>query len=411
MKVVHLSYGDGGAGAGRQAYRLHKALQKLGVESSMLVMNKTTSDASVTCLNKGGKGRFIALSAQIWEAYANKGHAIPVKQGAFSVGKGSFVGIEKHPLIQNADVVILRWINGGIISPEAIGRINKPIIWTLSDTWPFTGGCHYPGDCDRFQTGCGHCPQTTQPGKNDISSKLWKRKQKSFKQLNIHIVSPSKWIHNLAKSSKLFTPHQHHYIPTGVDESQFYPVKKEIARGALGLPLDKKVIAFGALGATSDPRKGYKEFDEALARLSRSNKREKIHLLAFGNDSPQETTPRTTWLGRLNDNLSLRLAYSAADIFVAPSREENLANTCLESLACGTRVVAFRIGGMPDLIQSSKEGVLCNAINAKDLYQSIEKAIDTPTNEEPAFTLLSRVNTLNEQANNYMRTLNELCKS
>lgn len=401
MKVVHLSYGDGGAGAGRQAHRLHSQLRRNGLDSSMLVVNKTSSDPSVHTTNKGGVGRATTLFSQMKEAYFNKKHVSTIKQGAFSTAKGSIYSIAKHPSIQKADVVILRWINGGMLSPEAIARINKPIIWTLSDTWPFTGGCHYPGDCSAFNSSCKNCPQLRTPTAKDISHKLWKRKLKSYKNLNLHIVAPSRWIYKLAQSSSLFQQHKIHYIPTGVDTKVFYPIDRTVARKALGLPEDKTIIAFGALGATSDPRKGYKHLKKAISILATSSIGSRMHLLAFGNNKKIELDIATTGLGTLQDELSLRLAYSAADIFVAPSIEENLANTCLESLACGTPIAAFPIGGMPDILNCTSSGLLAKKISAQSLADSIVHFVTSDKLKSQNQNRLDKNNSITTQAESY----------
>tara|TARA_B100001971_G_C18205208_1_gene547132 strand:- start:393 stop:1532 length:1140 start_codon:yes stop_codon:yes gene_type:complete len=295
-----------------------------------------------------------------------------INNGAFfSPGRSGWGGLVNNPLVQVADVLLLRWINGGFLRPEDFKEIKKPLIWVLSDVWPFTGGCHYPADCNRFEGECGHCPILRRSSENDWSKRLWQRKQKAWEGLDLTIVGPSRWICDLAGRSSLFNDRRIEHIPTGVNVDVFTPRAKDQARNELGIPLDSKVVAFGA-GNIDEQRKGFHLLQESLEIIVSKNI-SGIHLLMFGQGSEAiEGLPfPSTSVGRIDDDNRLSWIYSAADCFVAPSLEENLANTCLEAMSCGVPLVAFGIGGMPDMIEHKKTGYLSEIADSSSLAEGI----------------------------------------
>lgn len=375
MKVCLVSQSDSKAGASAAAYRLHQGLHQSGANATMLVGNKTRDDFTVlSSENKIAKG---------WIKLVPTLDTLPLK--FYPQRDHTFYSLEWLPdaiaskISQiDPDVINLHWVNAGYLQVETIAKLKKPIIWTLHDMWAFTGGCHYSGECDRYTKSCGSCPQLRSNRNWDISRWVWQRKAKAWQHLNLTIVTPSTWLAERARASSLFQGLRIEVIPNAIDTQSYKPVDQKIAKHLLGLPQDKHIILFGAANATGDPRKGFHLLLPALQRLSQSNQ-DKIEIVIFGASQPSNPPNfgfKTYYLGRLYDDISLSLIYAAADVFVAPSIQDNLPNTVMEALACGTPCVAFKIGGMPDLIDHQKCGYLAQPFVIEDLAQGISWVIE-----------------------------------
>lgn len=277
-------------------------------------------------------------------------------------------------MINRYDVLSLYYVCDGLLAPENLKGVEIPIVWRLSDMWPFTGGCHYSGGCERYEEVCGRCPIIASKWDNDLSRVLWKRKKTAFAGLKLTVVAPSRWIADCAGRSSLLRHAEIAHIPTGVDTHQFRPLDKESARKELGLPLDRKCILFGSVGAYTDKRKGFSVLQEAISMLTDSQS--DITLITFGQGGQAPLGNDLKRLpiknfGKIEDNRLLTKVYSSADVFVAPSLEENLPNTAIEAMSCGTPVVAFSIGGMPDLIEHGRTGYLAKPFDPVDLAKGI----------------------------------------
>lgn len=371
MKSLILSTYDIQGGSARAAYRLHKGLHSIGVASQMLVQTKLSDDETViaplTKLNKGIaklKPTLDGLPLQLHRQRDRAHYSLQWLPDAIAPTVAKIA----------PDVINLHWLNDGYIQIETIARLKKPIVWTLHDMWAFTGGCHYSQDCDRYTKSCGACPQLHSRRNWDLSHWLWKRKAKAWKHLNLTIVTPSKWLAKCATSSSLFQEHRIEVIPNGLDIDRYKPISRKVARDLLNLPQDKQLILFGAMSATIDRRKGFHLLQLALKKLSESGWQENIELVVFGTSQPSAPLNlglKPHYLGRLNDDISLALVYAAADVFVAPSIQDNLPNTVMEALACGTPCVAFKVGGMPDMIEHQKNGYLAQTFDSGDLALGI----------------------------------------
>ncbi|HEY9609030.1 glycosyltransferase family 4 protein [Allocoleopsis sp.] len=372
MKILHLSESDGG-GAGRATFRLHQGLQRLGVDSKILVQLKYSDDRTVfspeTTLGK--------FSAKL--KLPERLDALPLK-GYPQRDVSDFslewlpTGIVSKIAKLTPDVVNLHWVCHGYLPIEAIAKFKKPLVWTLHDMWAFTGGCHYSQECDRYKNSCGTCPQLGSAKSWDISRWVWQRKAKAWQNLDLTLVSPSPWLAKCARSSSLFQDLPIEVIPNGLDTQQYKPIPRQIARELLNLPQDKQLILFGAMYPNSDRRKGFYLLQQALQRLSKTEWRNQIEIAIFGASRPQEPVElglNSHYLGRLSDEISLAVVYAAADVFVAPSTQDNLPNTVMEAIACGTPGVAFNIGGMPELIEHQHNGYLAQALDSEDLAQGI----------------------------------------
>ena len=370
MKILLLNTHDYG-GAAIAAMRLHEALLHKGIDPQLYVQIKTRAYPTTLSITSDFRIRNTSMRTLIDRSpiflYKN------LKTTAWSPAWLPNP-VSKRITALNPDIVHLNWICGGFIPVHELQKITKPIVWTLHDMWPMTGGCHYTGDCQKYQDRCEACYLLGSQSKNDLSSWVWKRKKRYWRDLDLTIVSPSRWLAQCAKNSALFKNRSVEVIPNCLDTSQYKPFDKKNARTALSLPHDKKLILFGAVNATTDIRKGFHLLKESLKLLSENGNNNDTELVIFGNsvDPEQlETKIKVHSLGKLPDETRIPLIYSAADVFIAPSIQENLANTVMESLACGTPVVAFNIGGMPDMIDHKNNGYLAKPFSCQDLAEGI----------------------------------------
>lgn len=375
MKSVLLSTYDIQGGAAQAAYRLHQGLQEIGVTSQVLVQNKTSDDSHVN----GPRSKLNKTIAFLRPGIDGLPLALYKKRtdDRYSLGWLPENRVQQINLIQ-PDIVNLHWVGSGFLRLENLRKIRQPIVWTMHDMWAFTGGCHYTDGCDRYLTQCGNCPQLGSRLKRDLSHWNWRRRERLFKQLNLTIVAPSQWLTDCAKQSPLLNHCRVERIPYGLDLTRYQPQNKAWVRSLLKLPPDKPLILFGASNATSDRRKGFHLLAEALQKLSQMDWEDRPEIVVFGaSRGDLDCGFPVHYLGTLQDDLTLALAYSAADVFVAPSIQDNLPNTVLEAIACETPVVAFNIGGMPDLIESGQTGYLAKPFDTDDLARGIRWVLTT----------------------------------
>lgn len=272
-------------------------------------------------------------------------------------------------------IVHLHWIAFLADLPSFFRSIpdSSPIVWTLHDMNPLTGGCHYSTGCQQFQTGCGHCPQLIQPGSNDVSRHSFKVKQRSYRNRELNVVTPSRWLLELAKSSSIFpTSTRFHHIRLGFDLKQLVPLSKPQARAEFGFDSSKLVIGFGA-ESIANRRKGFDLLLQALAKLpDKSN----LQCAVFGSGQIPDTQyelPEFRELGFINDPKVMTQFYSACDLVVVPSREDNQPQVGLEAMACGTPVVGFDAGGIGEYIEPGKTGWLAKPEDSSDLATQINR--------------------------------------
>ncbi|MFZ4730662.1 MAG: glycosyltransferase family 4 protein [Pseudanabaena sp.] len=415
MKVLLCSSSDIGGGAARSAYRLHQGLQglpDLQVDSQILVQTKISDDFRVLSgsskLSKGLAKLRPTLDQLPLYRYPKRDRTVFSPQ---------WLPNSLDDLISEADpeIINLHWVCDGFIPIKALRQFKQPLVWTLHDMWAFTGGCHYNADCMNYTNSCGTCPQLHSSKEKDLSRWIWQRKAKAWQNLNLTIVTPSHWLAKCAASSSLLKDMRIEVIPNGLDTIQYRPIQKSVARSILGLPEDKQLILFGAISATSDPRKGFNLLQSALQKLSESGWGERVELVVFGASQPKnlpELGLKSHYLGRLNDDISLSLAYAAGDVFLAPSVQDNLPNTVMESLACGTPCVAFDIGGMSDMIEHQQNGYLAKPFDIDDLARGITWLLE---DEERLRKLgingrkkVENNFTLEIQANNYLSVYQDM---
>jgi len=372
MKVLMLSTTDVSGGAAIAAHRLHKQLRLSNLDSRMLVQDKLTDEIHVE--SPVEKYRILklkignVLEKLPFKLYPNRQKTTFYFQWA--------PGISSEQINKYAkDIVHLHWICRGFMRIERLAQIKAPLVWTLHDMWPFTGGCNYSADCVNYRESCGSCPQLSGRNKNDLSNWVWRRKKRCWGKLNLTVVAPSNWMARCASESSLFAKHRIEVIPNGLDLNIFKPIDKELARQLLDLPKNRKLILFGADFAFLDTRKGYHLLEETLLILKQRFKDPSIEIVIFGASAPAEKQNLgfpVHYLGRFHDEISIALLYSAADVFIAPSLQDNLPNTIMEASACGTPCAAFRIGGIPDLIEDRETGYLASPGDSNDLAFGVE---------------------------------------
>lgn len=372
MRILHLSTSDSGGGAYRAAFRLHNSLRGIGSDSLMLVKVRTNDDPSILGpVTRWEKGVALALKTIDF---------IPL---TFYRKRRDFIfspaispdSLASKVTALSPDLIHLHWICGGFVQIETLKKFRKPVIWTIHDSWPFTGGCHIPFDCKHYIDSCGSCPMLGSSRKWDLSHWIWLRKYRSWHNLDLTVIAPSKWLASCASDSSLFRKSRIEVIRNGVDVRRFSPVNNKYElRELLLLPKDKKLILFGANRAKSDKNKGMHLLLSALHKLSQMGWNDKAELLIFGTSHPAEFLEsgiKVNLLGYLNDEISLSLVYGAADVFVISSIQENLPNTIMESFASGIPIVGFDTGGIPEMIEHQKNGYLAKAMDSGDLANGI----------------------------------------
>lgn len=378
MKILQLC-GKDFFGAGRAAYRLHQGLRNAGVECEMWVGAKRTNDATVVDvypgeLNKRWTKVFVKLEKLKIKLYAGGANNM------FSLG-GPAHSIRKKIEKAKPDLIHLHWTNRGFMDLNALKGIKIPVVVSLHDMWWFTGGCHYDGECGRYVEACGHCPILKNDGEHGLSFKYLQTKKEVLATVdNLTFIGLSTWMRDCVAKSAIAQGHKVVNLPNGINTEQFAPLNALESRKNLGLPTDKKLILFAAVGVMSEPRKGYKYISQALRQC---NPKE-YELVVMGEKSTEDSVGglKTYFLGEINNDALLIEYISAVDISVVPSLQENLSNLIMESLACATPVVAFEIGGNADMITHRKNGYLAKDRDVDDLARGIKFCCDTENNSE-----------------------------
>jgi glycosyltransferase involved in cell wall biosynthesis len=373
MKVGIVSASDGGGGAAIAAHRLHSALVRNGVDSVMRVRRKTTGDWRV--VGPSGRWRMMqAAVAPVAEAIAAK---VLRAGGTDYRSPGIFGSLPAGEIDnQHLDVVNLHWVSGGHLSVRQIGRIRTPTVWTLHDMWPFCGTEHYAPEDPHASWRRG--PAAGKTGSPGFDRWVRRRKARHWRR-QFPLVTPSRWLARCVRDSALLGGWPVHVIPYPLDTQSFVPHDKMLARNLLGLPPDATLVMFGAIGGSTDPRKGWDLLEPAIGRLGEDVK--DFQIVIFGESEPRRP-PRLgvplNWLGELRDTVTLALAYSAADVMVIPSRQDNLPQCGLEAQACGCPVVAFDVGGLEDVLEHGGTGYLASADSSDALARAIRSVLATP---------------------------------
>lgn len=384
MKVTLINTADAGGGAPAACMRLLKALVQNGVDVTMAVQQKLTAEPRVTATT----GKRTAKANFLRERLPFIGFQEKDKTVRFAFSEAnSGSNIADHPAIQEADILHLHWTNSGYLSINNLKQLlqtSKPVVWTLHDMWAFTGGCHYSNGCDNFLNQCGNCWMLRRPQANDLSHKVWQRKFDMLQSVqNLTIVSCSNWLGNVSRSSGLLGNMPTMAIPNPIDIDTFSPKDKATVRKKWGIDADARIILFGAANI-NDRRKGITYLVEALHLLKQQTADSPIQMVIFGKNKHFDTTTlpfKVKELSIISAESDLAEIYSAADVFVSPSLEDNLPNMIMESLACGTPVAAFNTGGIPDLIDHQQNGYLAEYKSSADLAAGIHHLLFSEDSE------------------------------
>ena len=379
MRVLHLSYSDLAGGAARAAYRIHRALIGSGIDSRMLVREKISTDPTVSQATEGlgGSGRILQrrLSNLLLRLQRSPDHTLR----SLNLFRSN---MPRQLDLQSADIINLHWVGLETMSVAEIGRISKPVVWTLHDMWAFCGSEHYARDAPDARHREGYRADNRVGGASgiDLDRWTWNRKRRAWRR-PYHVVCPSRWLAGCTRGSALMSTWPVDVIPNPIDCSLYAPQERRRARVELGLPPHAKVLLFGAAGGVADPRKGFRHLLAALQQFH-SQERERTVLALFGGHMESAEPPagfRVQEFGHIDDERKMAMLYGAADAFVAPSEMDNLPNTVVEALACGTPVVGFDVGGMPDMVTSGREGHLCRPFDASELAAGIRAILDHPS--------------------------------
>jgi len=369
MKIIHLLYADSGGGH-NAVYRVHQALLKKKIDSQMWVINSKLDDNTI----KQPLNVFQMKVIKFFLFFAKNFIVRLMKTKNLEIHSVSFFSSSFLKKINNsdADVVNLHWIQGEMLSIKDISKIKKPIVWTLHDMWAFCGAEHYTED-NRWQEGYNFNNRPSYEGGFDLNRWTWKRKRKYWKK-EFQIVTPSKWLASCVSKSALMKDWPVSVIPNPIDADLWKPMDKYTAKKKLNLPSNVPLILFGAMGGGRNLRKGFDLLLQSLKKLKNNSTSKNLELIVFGQNktkSQSDIAFPIHYIGHLSNNKDLQAAYSAADVMVVPSRQDNLPNTAIEAQACGAPVVAFDVGGLSDIIIHKKTGYLAKKFDTSDLAHGI----------------------------------------
>lgn len=396
VRVLHVNASDLAGGAARAAHRIHRSLRdhgsSCGLSSRMRVMSRHGSDAHVI----GPSAQTARSPWQVLLPWLNRASRLrfrtadPAMLSTARFRTGLGVELRERYREDEFDLVHLHWLGDTTLSIEEVGTLWMPVVWTLHDQWAFCGAEHYtppPGlvtaPRERFVDAYASAHRPPYEKGPDINQRTWHRKQRAWTR-SMHLVAPSRWMAESARRSALVGTWPIHVVPNPIDLDQWAPIEQTRARASLGLPQGVPVVLFGAADGMKDSRKGA---DLLLLALRELTSRTDVSPLAdlvlvvFGGDRRQHTPDSGVTVhqvGCIRDDARLRLLYSAADVFVIPSRQDNLPNTGIEAHACGTPVVAFDTGGLPDIVEHRRTGALAPPFDPAALAREIQWVLEDP---------------------------------
>lgn len=380
MNVLLLSTSEKTGGAAIACNRLMHALNANGVEAKMLVRDKQTLDSNVFSVNNGGIVKILNKWRFIWERgviYLTNHFS---KKNLFNVSiANTGIDISNNRSVKNADVLHIHWINQGFLSIKDIERLiklGKPVVFTMHDQWNYTGICHYASGCNKFETDCSFCIKLLHSKNRDLAFKTQRKKINLFLNKNIALVGCSQWIANEAKKSCVCKNVPIFSIPNAIDVTKYSKRNKQESIIKFALPTNEKFILFGSCKVT-DKRKGLDYLVAACKTMLqiKKYKSDDISIVLFGakSDELEKLLPFPTHnVGYINSDEDMIDLYNAVDVFLIPSLEDNLPNTIMEAMSCGTPCVGFNIGGIPEMITHKQNGYVAKYQDAEDLARGIQ---------------------------------------
>ena len=387
MKVTLLNHSDTLGGASVVTFRLMQALRDEGVDAQMLVLSKTSDSESVTQLCSRRRRNRAFLSERL-NIFLRNGFS---KANLFKVSTATHgVSLISHPLIAEADVIAINWINQGMLSLdelEALTQLGKPIIWTMHDMWCLTGVCHHALECDNYKAQCGKC-QFISNGrrKNDLSHATWLRKNEIYKNSNIYFVPVSNWLAEKCRQSSLLADKQIEVIHNAFPIDFYSTTPSSLVQG-FGIDYDKNLILMGA-ARLDDPIKGFEYAIEAINVFSKTNPdmAKKCEVVFFGEIRDIQLLKRLRMpylhLGRINDPKAIRQLYASAKVVISTSLYETLPGTLIEGQAAGCVPVSFGMGGQADIIDHKVTGYIAEYKSPKSIAEGIVWALETAPDRE-----------------------------
>lgn len=376
MRVLIINTTERQGGPAIAAYRLTEALKNNGIKAKMLVRRKSTDQLTTVVAERSIANRL----SMLWEKFLVALHTHFRHNRIYAIDLGhSGEDITELPEFKQADIIHLHRVNEGMLSLPSIEKIiasGKPIVWTLHDMWPFTGVCHYAHECDHYTEHCHDCPQLNSRNYRDASFRVFERKAQLLQGAHICFIACSKWLGNMASNSWLLHGKKIECVPNAININLFRPRNKQVAREALGLPTDKRLILFSS-HMLSDERKGFHYLKEAMIRLATECPEWIGHLgivlvgkdmnPAMCNDIPLDIYP----LNYIADEKVMVDVYNAVDLYAIPSLQDNLPNTVVEAMACGVPCIGFNVGGIPEMIDHLHNGYVADYKNVDDLANGI----------------------------------------
>jgi glycosyltransferase involved in cell wall biosynthesis len=422
MNVTLLSRSDINGGAAIASYRLLRGMRAIGHDARMIVREKLSSDPDVIPVsNETGAFRKLLNGLDEIERRMIRENRSDISNTLFSLPYPGYDVSATDP-IRCADIINLHFVRG-LQSIETIGTLTatgKPIVWTLHDQNPFTGGCHYSAGCEKYRDDCGNCPQLTDDNFN-LPRHVMKNKLRNWHR-GLTIVAPSEWMAGCARESAVFGNCEIITIPNGLETDVFKPIPKAEAKIESGIDPGSTTLLFGSM-ALNIKRKGFDHFISAIKLCMTDHIFYQkvldgtIRLLTYGhfNKEMNQLDFPILSFGSIDNPHDLARLYSASDMFILPSLEDNLPNTMLESMACGTPVIGYDTGGIPDVIKHGETGYLVRAGDPEDLARWIMKSIaDRDTLKSMGLKCspyIRKYHTLAVQAENYSRLFDKLLSS
>ena len=393
MKILMINTSDHAGGAAIAAMRLLRALRKQGVEAKLLCRDSSLAEADrsndVVYLKRSWLTKLRFLLERL-EIFISNGFS---RRGLFGVDTAHWgndiTGLKEF---READVIHLHWVNQAMLSltdVDKILRTGKRVVWTMHDMWPFTGVCHQAADCGKWLTECSRCPQLRKPSASDLSCRTFRRKRTLYGAHpgSIAFVGCSQWLAGLAGQSPLLKAQTVMSIPNPIDTAYYAPAGTEgqpspaEVRQQLGLPADKRLLLFTAFKVT-DPNKGIGYLREAINILAREepDMAKSLAIVLAGREAetlknafPIEAIP----MGYVASTERMRQLYQAADLLLMPTLMDNLPNTIMEAMACGTPCVAFSVGGTPQMVDTGINGYLAACRDSSDFAEGIRRVLSS----------------------------------
>lgn len=403
MNIALISTNSSKGGAAMAAQRVYRGIVKQNPKTNYYVCKQQEESHKLN-------GNFLynpQIESSIQLDYIQQ-HRSALSDTLFSM---SFYTSKISQLIEENDIINLHWIESCISlnNFEELANSGKPVVWTLHDMKPFTGGCHYSAGCEAYVSGCFNCLQLKEDPMR-LTSKVLELKRLLIQGMNITVISPSRWLAEQARKSVVFAEKRIEVIPNGIDHHVLKPMDKKSAKKHFNIDAKKIVILFGADNQGSG-RKGYKELKAAIEINKEHLKRLNCVALFFGLNSNDDLALETYDAGYIKSEEELKILYSAADMFVIPSLEDNFPNTILESMACGTPVIGFDTGGIGEIVDYGV-GTVVPKGDVRSLADAIVEFASNQSKRETcgknARVLIENRYTLEIQAQKYLKLFDQL---